>query len=86
MPKQTDSGLVTVYISQGPLAAEVALSKLRSLGIPVLLKYEALSRVVPVTVDGLGKFEVQVPTTHADAAREALMEQRLGKPETSEAG
>ena len=86
MPKQTDFDLVTVYISQGPLAAEVALSKLKTLGIPALLKYEALSRVVPVTVDGLGKFEVQVPASHVDAAREALVEQLLSKPETPEAG
>jgi hypothetical protein len=51
------------------------LGKLKSLGIPALLKYEALGRVVPVTVDGLGKYEVQVPSTYADAARRALEDQ-----------
>ncbi len=85
MPKQTDFDLVTVYVSQGPLGAEVALSKLKSLGIPGLLKYEAVSRVVPVTVDGLGKYEVQVPSSYVDAARKALAEQQLDKPETREA-
>lgn len=86
MPKQTDFDLVTVYISQGPLGAEVALSKLKSLGIPALSKYEALSRVVPVTVDALGKCEVQVPASYVDAPRKAVSEQRLGKPETWETG
>ena len=73
--QESDTRLVTVYISQGPLGAEVVLSKLRSLGIPALMKYEALGRVVPVTVDGLGKYEVQVPPSYADAARRALEDQ-----------
>lgn len=67
--------LVTVYISQGPLGAEVARGKLESLGIPAFIKREALSRVVPVTVDGLGMHEVQVPAAYADQAREALAPQ-----------
>lgn len=63
---------MTVYISQGPLGAEVALGKLKSLGIPGVLKYETLSRVLPVTVGALGRYEVQVPAEYAQAARQAL--------------
>jgi hypothetical protein len=38
--------LVTVYVSQGMLPAQVAQGKLVSAGIPVLLKYEAIGQII----------------------------------------
>ncbi|MHB0856374.1 MAG: hypothetical protein ACYC5M_02245 [Anaerolineae bacterium] len=70
----TDEGMVTVYFSQGPLGAEVALSKLQSLGIPALLRYQAIGRVLGLTVDGLGQVEVRVPLAYEDDALLALAE------------
>ncbi|MHB1295026.1 MAG: hypothetical protein ACYC4R_08500 [Anaerolineae bacterium] len=70
----TKDNLVTVYVSQGPLGAEVALSKLTGLGIPALLRYQAIGRVLGLTVDGLGKVEVRVPVAYEDDARAALVE------------
>ena len=60
--------LVTVYTSQGMLAAQVVKGKLESAGIPVLLKYEALGQIVGLTVDGLGRVRVQVPGHLAEQA------------------
>lgn len=66
--------LITVYVSQGPLAAEVAKSKLDGANIPVLLRYEAIGRVLGLTVDGLGAVQVQVPAEFEEQARELLQE------------
>lgn len=66
--------LVVVYMSQGPLAAEVAKGKLESLGIAAMLRYEAIGRILGLTVDGLGRVEVLVAADQVDRAREALEE------------
>ena len=72
-----DVRLVTVYRSQGMLPAQVIKSKLEAAGIPVLLKYEAVGQVFGLTVDGLGRVEVQVPEEHAATAEELLVEEPL---------
>jgi len=69
-----EADLIVVYTSQGPLAAEVAKSKLEAAGIPVLLRYEAIGRILGLTVDGLGQVEVLVSATHEVEARELLQE------------
>ncbi len=69
-----EAGLVVVYVSQGPLAAEVAKGKLEAAGIPALLRYEAIGRVLGLTVDGLGKVEVLVNAEREAEARELLQE------------
>ncbi len=63
--------LVRVYLSNGPLVAEVVRSKLESAGIPVLLRSEAQS-VFPMTVDGMGQVEVMVAKEHEQAALDLL--------------
>lgn len=67
--------LVVVYVSQGPLAAEVARSKLQSEGIPAMLRYPSVGRVLGLTVDGLGRVEVLVPAAYEAQAREVLAEE-----------
>ena len=71
---EDEADLVVVYTSQGPLAAEVAKSKLEAAGIPVLLRYEAIGRILGLTVDGLGQVEVLVGSTYEAEARELLQE------------
>lgn len=66
--------LVVVYISQGPLGAEVARSKLEAEGLPVMLRYQAVGRALGLTVDGLGRVEVCVRPADEQAAR-AILEQ-----------
>lgn len=74
----TEPRLITVYISQGMLPALVVRGKLESAGIPVLLKYEAIGQIIGLTVDGLGRVEVQVPEDCAADAEYLLQEQEAG--------
>ena len=74
----TEPRLVTVYISQGMLPAQVVRGKLESAGIPVLLKYEAIGQIIGLTVDGLGRVEVQVPEECAADAEYLLQESEAG--------
>jgi hypothetical protein len=67
--------LVVVYISQGPLGAEVARSKLEAEGLPVMLRYQAVGRALGLTVDGLGRVEVCVRPADEPAARVILEQQ-----------
>ena len=71
----TEPQLVTVYVSQGMLPAEVVRSKLESAGIPVLLKYEAIGQIIGLTVDGLGRVDVLVPEEYAADAEYLLQEE-----------
>jgi len=63
----TSQHLMTVFSSQGFLPAEVVKNKLEASGIPAILRYQAISRVIAVTVDGIGLVEVLV--TQADYQR-----------------
>jgi Putative prokaryotic signal transducing protein len=67
--------LVTVYVSQGMLSAQVVLGKLETVGIPAILKYEAIGQIMGLTVDGLGRVEVQVPEEFASDALDLLQEE-----------
>ncbi len=69
--------LVTVYVSQGMLPAQVVRGKLESAGIPVLLKYEAIGQIIGLTVDGLGRVEVQVPEECVVDAEYLLQEEEV---------
>ena len=69
-----ESDLVVVFVSQGPLPAEVAKSKLESDGIAALLRYQAIGRVLGLTVDGLGRVEVLVASADETRARRLLAE------------
>ncbi len=66
--------LVTVYRSQGILGAEVVRAKLEASGVPVILKYESAGLVLGLTVDGLGRVEVQVPEEWEADALELIQE------------
>jgi hypothetical protein len=70
----TEPKLVTVYVSQGMLSAEVVKGKLESAGIPSLLRYEAIGQIIGLTVDGLGRVEVLVPEELAADASYLLEE------------
>ncbi|MBM3189607.1 MAG: DUF2007 domain-containing protein [Chloroflexi bacterium] len=73
----TEAEWAVIYVSQGPLVAEVVKSKLESYAVPVFLRYEAIGRTLGLTVDGLGKVEVLVPVSRAAEARDLLAEADL---------
>lgn len=72
--------LVTVYVAQGLLRANVIRGALESAGIPVILRYESVGPTIGLTVDGLGRVEVQVPEQWESEARDLL----TGEPRTGE--
>jgi hypothetical protein len=74
----TEPRLVTVYVSQGMLPAQVVRGKLETAGIPVLLKYEAIGQIIGLTVDGLGRVEVLVPEECVADAEYLLQEDEGG--------
>ena len=65
-------GMTTVYRTAGLLQAEIIKGRLESAGIPVMLDYESLGRVIGITVDGLGEVRILVPNERADEAKELL--------------
>ena len=67
-----DEALVSVYTSNGPLAAEVVKGRLESAGIPAILKYESVGRIYGLTLDGLGAVQVLVQREREQEARELL--------------
>ncbi len=68
-------GMIVVCIEQGLLRAQVIKAKLEGAGIPVLLDYESVGRVIGITVDGLGEVRVLVPTSYADEAHMLIVEE-----------
>jgi hypothetical protein len=65
-------GLITVATAQGTFAAELIKGRLESAGISVVLRYESVSRIYSLTLDGLGMIEIQVDAGSVERAREVL--------------
>jgi len=72
--RKANEPFVAVYVANGLVAAETIKNKLESAGIPALLKYESVGRIIGLTVDGLGQVEVLVARERADDARALLNE------------
>lgn len=70
--EHTYSGLKTVYIAQGMLRAMVVRGALESAGIPVMLSYEAIGQALGITVNGIGRVEIKVPSEWENEARDLL--------------
>ncbi|MFP4343281.1 MAG: putative signal transducing protein [Anaerolineales bacterium] len=73
-------GLTTVYTSDGMLHAMVIRGVLESAGIPVMLSYESIGRVYPVSVGKIGQVDILVPSEWAEEAVHILeAKPRLGE-------
>jgi thiamine pyrophosphokinase len=72
---QPDAELIEVYATQGHMRASVAKSKLEAAGIPVMLSYDSASRVIGLTVDGIGRVRLLVRAEDAHLARQLLTEE-----------
>ena len=70
-------GMTLIHRAAGLMQAEVIKGRLETSGIPVMLDYESLGRVMGITIDGLGEVRIFVPDQFAQAARE-LLEPREG--------
>ena len=67
-------GWVKLYVAQGLAEAYVVRGLLESNGIPVELEYEALGSLLGLTLDGLGKVEIMVPSQWEETARSLLVQ------------
>ena len=76
-------GLTLIHRAAGLLQAEVIKGQLETAGIPVMLDYESLGRVVGLTVDGLGEVRVLVPDERAEDARQLLKASASDEAETA---
>jgi hypothetical protein len=64
--------MTIVYRTAGWLRAEVIRGRLESAGIPVMLDYESLGRVMGITIDGLGEVRILVPDERVQDAKQLL--------------
>ncbi len=78
-------GMTVIYRTAGVLQAEIVKGRLESAGIPAMLDYESLGRVMGLTVDGLGEVRILVPTEHAEDARQLLEPHQDDESPTGEA-
>jgi len=62
----------------GWMEAHIIKGRLESVGIPALLKYEAIGRVYGLTVDGIGNVELLVPEDLKEQALKEIEERDEG--------
>jgi hypothetical protein len=68
----SEGGLVLLARLYNPVEAEIVVAKLRSSGIEVYLKHDALSVVYGLTVDGCGQQDIMVRAEDLEEARVAM--------------
>ena len=68
-----DKDLETLIVVEGMVEAEIIKSKLNSFEIPSILKFEAVGRLLGITMDGLGKVEILVNKNDLEQAKELLI-------------
>jgi UPF0288 family protein (methanogenesis marker protein 3) len=64
--------LVTLISTNDPVEAEIILAKLRSASIAAYIKHDAVSNVIGVTFDGVGRQDVIVRAEDLPEAKAAL--------------
>jgi hypothetical protein len=69
---ENENELSELMVVDGLMEAEIIKSKLENFGIPCMLKFEAVGRLLGITSDGLGKVQVMVPPGCAEKAKEIL--------------
>lgn len=75
--------LTELTVCDGLMEAEIIKSKLESREIPVHLEFEAIGRIMGLTMDGLGKVKVMVPSGFLKKAEEILAEESAVEDEES---
>lgn len=61
-----------LIVVEGMLEAEIIKSKLHAFEIPSMLKFEAVGRLLGITMDGLGKVTILVRAADLDRALELI--------------
>ncbi len=64
-----DANLAVAYVASGEMEALTVKSVLEAAGIEATLKMEAVTKLLAMTIDGLGAVEILVPAARLDEAR-----------------
>lgn len=72
-------GYVVVSTVQGPFVEAQIKAFLEAHDIPCQLRGEAVRRIYPISVDGIGAAEVLVPSERANEARELIARAERGE-------
>lgn len=67
-----DKDLEKLIVVNGMVEAEIIKSKLDSFKVPSILKFEAVGRLLGITMDGLGKVEILVHKNDLERAKELI--------------
>lgn len=77
------SDLSELTVCDGLMEAEIIKSKLESREIPVHLEFEAIGRILGLTMDGLGKVKIMVPSQFLVNAKKIIGEESASEGEES---
>lgn len=69
---EKEGRLVVAYTANGEAEANAMRSALEAAGIPAELRIGSVTKLFPVTVDGLGAVKVMVPADRVEEARAIL--------------
>ncbi|HDP93920.1 MAG TPA: DUF2007 domain-containing protein [Candidatus Aminicenantes bacterium] len=64
--------LAELLVTDGLMEAEIIRAKLDSFGIPCMLKFESVGRLLAISMNGLGKVRIMVPPDRLEEARELM--------------
>ncbi|MCK5222463.1 MAG: DUF2007 domain-containing protein [Candidatus Aminicenantes bacterium] len=67
-----EKGLKKLIVIEGMVEAEIIKSKLTAFDIPSVLKFEAVGRLLGITMDGLGKVNILVREEDLERALEVI--------------
>lgn len=67
-----EKDLKELIVVNGMMEAEIIKSKLKSFDIPCILKFETTGRLLGITLNGLGKVKVMVPSELFSEAKKLI--------------
>ena len=68
----TEEDLKILVVVEGMVEAEIIKSKLDAFEIPSVLKFEAVGRLLGITMDGLGKVNILVREDDLERAQDVI--------------
>ncbi len=76
-----EKNLKELIVIEGMIEAEIIKSKLTAFDIPSVLKFEAVGRLLGITMDGLGKVVILVREDDLERALEIISLNKTDSPE-----
>ena len=76
-----EKNLKELIVIEGMVEAEIIKSKLTAFDIPSVLKFEAVGRLLGITMDGLGKVVILVREDDLERALEVISTEEVNSEE-----